>query len=319
MHINGILALHPNKKFNVAQLKKSFLLQEETYVTNVEYFIACHKYEDNGDYEQAKELEMLLTSNILIDADEKFGVQRYLTRKPDDTELKLVRDAFEDAQCKLFKLMGYTTNPEQEVMINIVGNESAMYSKDTLRLLAAVENLRESYFARVLSHITSKTFQPITQPSLNTGVVPTISALRLEILNYPVINVDISWHRLWEFKQDKDTKLHVNRFNRLITELFTTKKTPREIEDEIQYRLEEYTKHVRLAELRYQSSKRVCIFNLTKALVEALTSTPVALFGPVSDSLNNILNIDKDKVEFLQAKNSAPDREVSLLYELNNL
>jgi hypothetical protein len=317
MYTNGILALHPNKKFNAAQLKRSFLLQEETYVTNVEYFIAFHKYD--GDSKQAEELEMLLASNIVIDANEKFGIQDFLSLEPVDTEFKLVKDAFEDAKSNLFKSLGHIAHPNQEVMVCVVGNGNSEHINNTQRLLASVENLRENYIARVLSNISSKTFQPISQPRLNTGVVPTIDALRLEILNYPVVNADISWHRLWEFKQDEDTKLHVKRFNRLIAELFNTRKNLREIQDEIQYRLEEYTKHVQLADLRYKSSKRVFIFKSAEALIEGVSATPITLLGPISDTLNNILNIDKDRVEYLQAKNSAPDREVSLLYELNNI
>lgn len=316
MLANGLLSLHPNRRINTKLLKRSFLFQDKTYVTNSEHFIAAQRYEGLGNIGQADEIEMLIASNIIQCADEEFNINESLSLNSSNDELVTAYEAFKKAESELLNSMGLSVNRDKVCNLTFVGNQ---ISKDMTSYIDKLESLKEHYLTRVLQARTSKQFFPLSGSKIITGVLPKIPAMKLEVLNYPMIDTDISWQRLLEFKQDETTKKHFVRFNRLLNRLLTSLNTTQEVYEEIEYMLSEYKEYVELAQMKYKKSKRVFYLKWTEAIIEGLAGTPLELLKPASVMLNSYLNIDRDHVEYLQAKHNAPEKEVSLLYEIQNL
>lgn len=316
MLANGLLSLHPNRRINTKLLKRSYIFQDRTYVANAEHFIAAQRYEGLGNTEQADEIEMLLASKIIHCADEEFRISECLIQKSPNEELARIHRAFKKAELELFQSMGLNVNPVQIHALTFVGGQ---VSKDMTSQIIKLEGLKEHYFTRVLNTRTSEQFFPLSGASIITGVLPKIPAMKIEVLNYPMIDTDISWQRLFDFKQDETTKKHFVRFNRLLSRLLTSLDTTQEIYEEVEYMLGEYKEYIELAEMKYKTSKRVIYLKCAEAVIESLVGSPLEFFKPASVILNNHFNINKDYVEYLQTKQNAPEKEVSLLYEIQNL
>ena len=313
MLTNGIMTLHPNMRIDMELLKRSLIFQDKSYVFNSEYFIAAQRYEQLGNTKQADELEMLIESQIIHCAE---GISGNLVNVPTEEDLVTIFDMYRKAECTLFESSGLKANREQDNFITFVGNN---ISNEKLGFLKKLEGVKEHYLSRVLSHKISKTFYPLSGSSVVTGVLPKVDTLRLEVLNYPTIDTSMTWRRLWEFKQDKETQAHLVRFNRLLKRLLSTMHSTKEIIEEIEYLLQEYTRHVELAEMRYKASKRVIFFKCPDSILEALTDPILGMVKFTSKIFDNVLNIKKEHIEFMQAKHNAPEKEVSLLYEIQKL
>lgn len=313
MLTDGIMVLHPNMRVNTELLKRSLLFQDKTYVFNAEHFIEAQRYEQLGNIKQADELEMLIESHIVQCAEDISG---NFVNIPKNEDLVTIYDMYRKAESTLYESLGLKANREQNNSITFVGNN---ISSEKLTVLKKLEGIKEHYLSRVLSHKTSRTFYPLSGSSIVTGVLPKVDALRLEVLNYPMIDSDVTWRRLWEFKQDRDTQKHLVRFNRLLKRLLSTMHSTKEIGEEIEYLLQEYTKHVKLAEMRYQASKRVIFFKCIDSALRVLLEPSLGMVNLTSNILGNVLNINKEHIEFLQAKHSSPEKEVSLLYEIQKL
>lgn len=308
----GFVSLHPNTIGSFDFLKKHYVLFDELAVSGAGS--VAEMIEDYGPH-LANELETLLDSKILIDIDDQL---------PDESDLKQMASnnsqfsrIFQEeklAEYELEKSYGDPISIKDYVdKDNVLDLEKFLESYTPLTKTIQLEHLREKLIAEFLNLSSQDIYSPLLYQQFYTGYISGADVINITIAGFPVIRDDVEWEKLHDFKNEGETKIKVMRFREFAKKLSREKLTATEAKEEIEWMLEEYKQHIKLAKMKYELGRIEGIFLTSLKFVEnMLTFKPSEAFG-------SLYTIKKNRIELLEAELNSPGKEVALLASLERL
>lgn len=298
----AFISLHPNRIRNFDILKNPYFLYDEVVVTDVDIFLKAHSSGPYARPKVAERLNYLLDKNILksvptITLEE---LNEQAEKSEVFSELYIETDkVYEERERFYHKLLKANKK-------GLLKGEPEEY----LRLNFEFEKIKEKLFAEYYSIKTGDAYSPILENSYSTGVLNQSSVVELIIAKFPVVELSEDWDKLAEFRSDDSTRIKYLRFREFTKKLASKNLTAIEVEEEIEYLVEEYKNHMSLANLKYNEGVIKGIFLTSLKFTENLIKLKL------SSAFESLYSIKEKKVELLEARNSAPGKEISLLVDI---
>jgi hypothetical protein len=308
----GLISLHPNTIGSFDFLKKHFVLYDELVVAGAR---EVPEMLDGLAPGFAEELETLLDSKILIDIsdiepDESDFEQMALNNSDFSRifqEKKLAENEHEKSLRDPFSIKDCVDKD------NVFDFDKFITSYTPLRNIVKIEHLREKLISEFLNISSQDTYSPILYQQFNTGYISNADVVNLAIAGFPVIRDDVEWEKIRDFKNEDETKIKIMRFREFAKKISREKLTAIEAQEEIEWMLEEYKQHIKLAKMKYELGKIEGIFLTSLKFVENLLT-----FKP-SEAFGSLYTIKKNRIELLEAELNSPGKEVALLASFETL
>jgi len=187
---------------------------------------------------------------------------------------------------------------------------------DFLERFREVGQLHSRVNSIVLNKKDQNTYTPIIRSSYhNFSVNEYYSAstvLKVLIKKFPSLSDDIKLENFVDFKNDPDTKLKLARLRDWTLEISKKPYSEKEIEQKIDYLLQEYAKQLEIHKLKYNLGY---IETFVTTSLEVLENIAKLNF---SKAARVLFDIGKQKINLLEAEQNMIGKELALLYELNN-
>lgn len=129
--------------------------------------------------------------------------------------------------------------------------------------------------------------------------------LNIALLKFPVVDNNISWERIIEFKNDSDSHLKFLKLLNWSTDLTKSKYTYQELKEKIDFLTLEYEDALKLHELKYSISTFQSFVLGAAEFIENLIKLKFASI------LKSALEVKKQKIEMLAAEKQLPGNEIA--------
>ena len=135
--------------------------------------------------------------------------------------------------------------------------------------------------------------------------------LYLILKKFPIISEDIHIDKIIELKNDSDLKSRYYELRDFITTISKSNLSLNEINDKIEFLLDQYRERLELHKLKYHTSvfETFCI-STTQFLEDMLKFK-------LSTAIKSIFEINKKKIEVIEAEKNIPGRELSYIYKVS--
>jgi hypothetical protein len=309
----GFIYLHPNKIRDFDFLKQYYVFFDEVTVSGAG--VNDDELEIDYDHHFAKELKFLLEKKVIRNIENKL---------PDETELKekaLNNSTFSKVyQEKVAAENALKKSYDEPFEINdhidnegVLDLESLISSFGPIVKNVELQYVQEKVIAEYLSLNGKDEYTPLMFHHFKTGCISQSDTISLAISNFPTINQSVEWDRLCDFKNDNDTKLKLLRFRQFATKLSKEALTPNEVKEEIEWMLEEYKQHLKLAKMKFDLGKLEGIYLTSLKFVENLIKLKP------SEAFGSLYIMKKNRIELLEAELNSPGKEVAILASLERL
>lgn len=183
--------------------------------------------------------------------------------------------------------------------------------------LKAIEDLLEYKShakARLLSLLKSdaeNVYIPIVMNETFPALTPKLSGavLQVALKSFPVPSDEVSLQELVEFKSDRKVAEQMKLMRNWIRKTVANEEaTPAKVGEEIADNLEDFTQHMRLANMKYKTEVVQILVTFPLATIERVCKLQFSqLFDPV-------FAVRKAKIALLEAELKAPGRELAYLH-----
>ena len=139
-------------------------------------------------------------------------------------------------------------------------------------------------------------------PNSNKG-----SIVQIVINNLPLPSSETPWEQILDFRNDGENEKNINNLRRWIRKIATENFTPNEIEDEIEWLLNEFEKYMKLHKMKANTET-----------IEVITKAPLEFLSlKFSKIIDPLFAIKKRKINLLEAEMNAPGREMAYIINAN--
>lgn len=246
-------------------------------------------------YAKLKEIENLEKHGLIDILDEK-----RLPKVNNDLIQKMLNKAYE-----ISYEVAYNNN-----------EKSIRYFFDLLESQQKIQDLNSRCYSMKLNAINKNNYTPVLQNPNNQYLEEhTVknSAVYSILINKIPTPTEFNYVQLLELKSDSDFKLKTYRLRNWINEISKENLSIKEIEQKLEYLLEEYTHQFSLHKMKYNISSFESFITLTADTIENLARLK---FGAVAKT---IFDIQKSDIAFLEAETNFTGREVALIHKIKNL
>jgi hypothetical protein len=122
----------------------------------------------------------------------------------------------------------------------------------------------------------------------------------ITINHLPTPDDSTPWEQIIDFRNDPDTEIKFRRFQVWMNEVARAKLTPKEIEDKLEWMLDEYRQHMELHKMKTNTS----------TLETILVALGDRKFGDIAKGL---FSVRHRKIALLEAEAKAPGREIAFI------
>jgi len=136
--------------------------------------------------------------------------------------------------------------------------------------------------------------------------------LHIVFNHFPRIREDVTFENILEFRQNPDIKSRFFAFRNFISNLSREKLSYEEIEDKLEYLLNEYSTAFDKLQAKYDYGKFEALLITTAEIIESL------LKKQISNLVKAACGISKKKMELLEGEKNLPGRETSYLYKIED-
>lgn len=147
----------------------------------------------------------------------------------------------------------------------------------------------------------SDEFSPIGNLTKSTEVANVL------IRQFPVPDKTITWDQIIEFRSDTDARADLINLRRWMRRISEKKLSKNEIEEELEWLMSEFMKHMRLHRIKANIAMFETMLKIPLELIENLVSIKW------SKLVDPLFAISKRKVSLLEAEMKAPGREMAYL------
>jgi len=208
-----------------------------------------------------------------------------------------------------------------EFLANSLANEFSTKDKpfnevfvDFLERFREVGQLRSRAFSILLNKKEQHAYTPILRNNFHNFISNKFSSesqvLSVILKKFPIPSEGYSIERFIDFKNDPDTKLKLNRLRNWAIEMDKSHYSEKEIEQKIDYLLNEYSNQLDLYKLKHNLS---FVETFITTSFEVLESIAKLRFSKVSKA---IFDLRKQDLYLLEAEQKMEGRELALIYKL---
>ena len=137
--------------------------------------------------------------------------------------------------------------------------------------------------------------------------------LAITMNKIPVIDNSISWEQIMEFKSDSEIQKKFLALKDWIVEMTYSILSTSEIEEKLEYLLQDYESHIRLHRAKFEYSTMEII---VKTTLDTLENVFKLNFGKIADSF---FSFKHSKINLLEAEYSAPGKQLAYLSAINKI
>jgi hypothetical protein len=139
------------------------------------------------------------------------------------------------------------------------------------------------------------------------GIEQKRVVLEVALKQFPAIGPTNAWQDILDFKQEmRDKQWHLRRF---LNSLATKKQTKAEIHDDLEWTLNEYTKAIKIHELKAGTG---FVEVYVVPLIEFVEDLAKLNWSKIA---KGVLSVKKRQAELMEAEMKAPGRECAYIFE----
>ncbi|UAY52083.1 hypothetical protein [Ferruginibacter albus] len=325
MEYTGYITLNSNYLLGDVDLKKLSILFDNLYFDEAE-FTQCSQTLV-GDTPMSKKVKSIYGDNIeeVIKgniADVNFLTETkllrpvnpvqieesYISKNPNSTYSKFLRQYAEQTHSYFF---------QGGSIISSILSLSSFLQKNLYN--PDYENNRALMLCDLLQKTEDRIVSPIFNPtnlniSEDAAYTSDKNLLNVVISKFPILNqTNLSWERIIDFKNDPETKTNQLRLRNWMLDISKTELSVFEIEQKLEYLLNEYEVHLKRHEFEFKYSILKDVLITTSEIAEKIITLKF------SDAMRTILEIGNRKLKLFDIKENAPGKEVAIFYETKKL
>jgi hypothetical protein len=187
---------------------------------------------------------------------------------------------------------------------------------DFLLRFREVAQLKSRMYSIILNKKESNFYTPILKGDFYNHPVDnsfsTNKVLSVLLNKFPIPSDDFDIKDFIAFKNDPDTKLKLLRLKDWVIEISKKDYTSKEIEQKIEYLLEEYTNQFEIHKIKYNLSSFETIVSISLEVLENIVKLN---FSKASKAL---FDLRKQELNLLEAEQKLMGRELALIYKIKN-
>jgi len=242
-----------------------------------------------------QEIEKLETAGLISEyTDELFEIDK---KKYGDKETML----FDFLATDLSNKFSTKDKPFNEIFI------------DFLERFREVGQLRSRVFSTILNKKEQHAFTPIIRNNFHNFTTSKFSSgspvLAVVLKKFPIPSKDFKIERFIDFKNDPDTKLKLSRLKNWVIELGKSNYSEKEIEQKVDYLLQEYSNQLNLYRLKHDLG---FVETFITTSLEVLENLAKLKFSQVSKT---IFDLNKQGLNLLEAEQKMEGRELALIHK----
>lgn len=185
---------------------------------------------------------------------------------------------------------------------------------DFLERFRAVSQIDSRICSVLLNRKTNDSFTPIIRNSMygldRESDLHKTAVLNVLMKRFPTLNDNLDCERFVDFKKDPDTQVKLARLRNWVLEISKEDYTEKEIEQKIEWLLDEYTQQLEIYKLKYHFGNIETIVTTSLEIIESLLKLK---FGKIAEAL---FKIRQNRVSLLEAEQNATGRELAYIYKV---
>jgi hypothetical protein len=123
----------------------------------------------------------------------------------------------------------------------------------------------------------------------------------------PIPDDTVPWEQIWEYRSDPDSQRKFLALRKWMSEMARAKLTPAEMEEELEYLLDDYRSHLRLHRLQTNTG---ALETIVIAVAEFLEDLANKRFSKIA---KGFFSAKQRQIDLLQGEMNAPGREVAYI------
>lgn len=187
------------------------------------------------------------------------------------------------------------------------------YFFDIIESQIKIQDLNSRCYSMKLNANNRNNYVPILQDPKNQFIeeytVKNASVYSILMRNIPCPS-ELNYSQLSELKSDPDFKLKMLRLRNWANEITKENLTAKEVEQKLEYLLEEYTYHFTLHKIKYTLSSFESFITLTADTIENFAKLK---FGAIAKTF---FDIKRSDIAFLEAETNFTGKEVALIHKI---
>jgi hypothetical protein len=250
--------------------------------------------------EWLKDQGFLLDSESLLSSKSLLGNKKFLkTSKGLRRELKLFKKGFKFSLVGIKELISKKDHSSMSSIYEYLRVQAHFLCRLDSSLLREFHNM--DAFPVIDSIDLMKLPDNLIVPSRKTEIVKVV------LNSLPVPDDSVPWEQILDYRNDSDSKERVLSLRRWINRLSGEKLSIAETQDEIEWLMHEYQKHMKLHKMK-----------VNLMTLEASVKAPLELIENLvkinwSKLLDPLFTVKKRKIAILEAEINAPGRELSYI------
>ncbi|MBI5371460.1 MAG: hypothetical protein HZA79_05470 [Sphingobacteriales bacterium] len=296
----------------VTRIEPWFVFDDDTLVKDLFYFDKlmyslgdkaslenlCNSFPYGADKfkEKMEEIEKLEKAGLIseIPKDEKYE------------HVPSIKEALKHKVEALDMVRKFTTKEKsiEEVFLDFL---------ERFRIIGQLDARSESI---LLNSVSQNSYTPIIRGNYRNfsekAIYPHSPVLSVLIKKFPLVSNKIELEDLIAFKNDPDSQLKLFRLKEWVLEISKKDYTEKEIEQKIDYLLQEYTKQLELHKLKYSVGAVESIVTVSLEVLENIVKLNFSKAAKV------LFDLKKQELTLMEAEQKMTGRELAYLYKLKN-
>jgi len=139
------------------------------------------------------------------------------------------------------------------------------------------------------------------------------TSINTVVERFPIIDDDISWEKLFEYKEDSEAKTKLSALKLFANDLSKSEYTFSEVEDKLNHLMNEYENQIKLHKLKVKYHKYDVLLTSTLGVIENAIKLNFTEIG------KNHLSLKKEKVDLLLAERNIGGKEIAYIVDTTDL
>lgn len=294
VHLNIV---ENNGKEIMPLLKRASLFYDEIAIPSLNGNLNFFKEVLEFTPESIKEFEFLMKENIIFDSNP--FVRQLLKNSSNENAI------IEFKSLEIFAQNLYTS-AKKYYPLNL--RQYNVLSRKGAEIISRAHSLSLNEF---------KDFDAVPIVNKFTSEIPNMKQRRSDVIEliikkFPVIDVSTPWEKIIEFKRDRDAREKYLALRVLISEMVNSNMKINEIDEKLEYLINEYEKHILLHKMKTTTSIMETLVVSSAEFIESLVKLK---FGSASKIL---FKMRHKEIELLESELKISHREIAYINRVRN-
>jgi len=305
-----IKALMPITEQNLKQIKREVLFFDKIIINEIDLDLAMTWFSKSASI--SKDHINFIDSEVNY-LESKGLIEIY---KEQDLHKKLklkIQDTFGNTDGLRLSKQEVVLKLSYQYLFRTMGNKET-YDSLSQRANGGIDSVRTNmlWLSRFIFDIidSSSDYTQImnsSQKVLLPNVTKKERVMELVINRMPIPDNEIGWEQILDFKSDEAIKRNLLGLRSWMTKIGHTKYTNKEIQQEIEYLLNEYENSIKLHKLKYQIGSTEVLITTALEVLENLLALKF------SKAAKSIFQLKNKKIDMLIGETKTPGKELAYL------